>query len=71
MKQQDIDALFNAAKNGDNKRLSEIGSCAMSSLSDEQREKIEKAMSDPEYLKNVLSSPKAREIIEKLKEGGM
>ncbi len=71
MKQQDFDALFNAAKSGDNERLSELGNAAAAALSEEQKKKIEKAMSDPEYLKNVLSSQKAREILEKLGKGGI
>lgn len=67
MKQQDIDALFEAAKSGDKEQIEKIGNAAAASLSREQRDKIEKAMSDSDYLKSVLSSPKAREIIEKLK----
>lgn len=71
MKQYDFDALFQAAKNGDNEKMAELGNAAASTLSEEQKRKIEKAMSDPDYLKSVLSSPKAKELMEKLKGGGV
>lgn len=67
MNQFDIDALFRAAKSGNKKEMSEAGNAAAANLSDEQKKTVEKAMSDPEYLKKILSSQKAQEIIRKLK----
>lgn len=67
MNQNDIDALFRAAKSGNKKQMSQAGNAAAANLSDEQKRKVEKAMSDPEYLKQLLSSQKAQEIIKKLK----
>lgn len=67
MNQNDIDALFRAAKSGNKKQMSDAGNAAAANLSDEQKRTVEKAMSDPEYLKQILSSQKAQEIIKKLK----
>lgn len=70
MNQNDIDALFRAAKSGNKKQMSDAGNAAAANLSDEQKRTVEKAMSDPEYLKQILSSQKAQEIIKKLKGEG-
>lgn len=67
MNQNDIDALFRAAKSGNKKEMSQAGNAAAANLSDEQKRTVEKAMSDPEYLKQLLSTQKAQEIIRKLK----
>ena len=67
----DIDALMRAAKSGNKKQMSEVGNAAAANLSDEQKRTVEKAMSDPEYLKKLLSSQKAQEIIRKLKGEGV
>ncbi len=67
MKQNDIDMLFDAVKSGNKKQMSEVGNAAAAKLSDEQKKTVEKAMSDPEYLKKILASQKAQEIIKKLK----
>ena len=67
MSQYDFDALMRAAKSGNKKQMSEVGNAAVAKLSDEQKKTVEKAMSDPEYLKTVLSSQKAQEIIKKLR----
>ena len=67
MNQNDIDALFRAAKSGKKKEMSQAGNAAAANLSDEQKRTVEKAMSDPEYLKQLLSTQKAQEIIRKLK----
>lgn len=67
MNQNDIDALFRAAKSGNKKEMSQAGNAAAASLSDEQKRTVEKAMSDPEYLKQLLSTQKAQEIIRKIK----
>lgn len=69
MKQNDIDAFIEAAGDGDKERLEKLGNAAASKLSSEQKEKIEKAMSDPDFLSSLLSSPKAQEIIKKLQGG--
>ncbi|MBR3768855.1 MAG: hypothetical protein IKL10_11550 [Clostridia bacterium] len=69
MKQNDFDALFEAAKSGDKKKMEKLGNAAASVLSEEQKSTIEKAMADPDYLRSVLSSPKAQEILKKLQGG--
>lgn len=69
MKQNDLDALFNAAKNGDEKTMEKLGGFAAANLSQTHKETIERAMSDPEYLKNILSSEKAQQILKKLQGG--
>ncbi len=71
MNQNDVDALFRAAKSGNKKQMSDAGNAAAANLSDEQKRTVEKAMSDPEYLKQLLSSQKAQEIIRKLKGDGL
>lgn len=67
MNRQEIDALLEAAKNADAEKISVLGNDAAAKLSQEQKSKIEEIMQNPEYLKSVLSSPKARAIIEMLK----
>lgn len=69
MKQRDIDKLFDAAKSGDNEQLRSLGAEAAASLSEEQKSKIEKAMSDPDFLSSLLSSAKAQDILKKLQGG--
>ncbi len=71
MNQNDIDTLFRAAKSGNKKQMSDAGNAAAAKLSEEQKRTVEKAMSDPEYLKQLLSSQKAQEIIKKLKGEGV
>lgn len=71
MDQKDFDALFRAAKSGNKKEMSDAGNAAAANLSDEQKRKVEKAMSDPEYLKQLLSSQKAQEIIKKIRGEGI
>ncbi len=67
MKQNDIDSLFSAAKSGNKRQMSEAGNAAMEKLSDEQKKAVERAMSDPEYLRTLLSSQRAQDIISRLK----
>ncbi len=67
MKQNSFDALFSAAKNGDAKQIEKLGNEAAASLNEEQKKTVEKAMSDPEFLRSLLSSQKAQEILKKLK----
>lgn len=69
MKQNDIDALFDAAKRGDKKQMEKLGNAAAASLSDEQKNAVEKALSDPEYLKKLLSSQRAQDIMKKIQGG--
>ncbi len=71
MNQNDIDALLRAAKSGNKKQMSDAGNAVAANLSDTQKRTVEKAMSDPEYLKQILSSQKAQEIIKKLKGEGL
>lgn len=66
MKNSDFDALINAAKSGDEKIMEKMGNIAASKLSDDSREKINKALNDPEYLKNILTSEKAKQILKQL-----
>ncbi len=68
MKSNDIDALFSAARSGNKKQMSAVGNAAVEKLTDEQKRKVERAMNDPEYLRSILSTPGAQEIIKRLKE---
>ncbi len=69
MKQNDIDALFEAAKSGDKGKMEKLGNAAAASLSEQQKNVVERALSDPEYLKKLLSSEKAQDIMNKLQGG--
>lgn len=69
MKQNDIDAFFDAAEKGDKEKLEKLGNSAAAGLSDEQKAKIEKAMSDPDFLSSLLSSSKAKDILKRLQGG--
>lgn len=66
-----IDELFKAAKNGDGEKAKKLGEEMKNSLSDEQKAKLEKALTDGDYLKSLLSSPKAAGIINELKKKGI
>ena len=46
--------------------MEKMGNIAASKLSDDSREKINKALNDPEYLKNILTSEKAKQILKQL-----
>lgn len=69
MRPDDLEKLFSAAEKGDKMSIEKIGKDAAATLSDVQKKNIERAMSDPEYLRSVLSSPKAQEIMKKLQGG--
>ncbi len=69
MKEFDLEKLFDAAKNARGEELEKIGSAAASKLSVEQKNTIERALADPDYLNSILSSSRAREIIKKLQGG--
>lgn len=68
-KPSDFDALFDAAKSGDKGKMEKLGNAAAASLSEQQKSAVERALSDPEYLKELLSSEKAQNIINKLQGG--
>ncbi len=69
MKNGNYDELIKAAKSGDAKKMEAIGNIAAAGLSEDSRNKIEKALNDPDYLKNILSSEKAKQILKKLQGG--
>lgn len=69
MKNSDFDKLFNAAKKGDGNELERLGNAAAANLSERQRCDIERAMSDPAYLKRILETPAAQELFKKLQGG--
>lgn len=69
MKKNDFDELFNAAVSGDRATAEKLSSQAAEKLSAENRQKIEKALNDPEYLKSILSSEKAQKILRKMQGG--
>ena len=70
MQYNDLDALFHAAKNGDEKTAAELGGKMKENLSDEKRQMLERALHDSDYLKSLLSSDRAKQIIEGLKKKG-
>ncbi|MBR2411949.1 MAG: hypothetical protein IKB08_09540 [Clostridia bacterium] len=49
--------------------MEKLGNAAAASLSEQQKSAVERALSDPEYLKELLSSEKAQNIINKLQGG--
>lgn len=66
MADSDLEKLFGAAKSGDGKTASEISGRLKDSLSPEKREMLERALTDRGFLKELLSSEKAKQIIEGL-----
>lgn len=69
MNQNDLDSLMKALSGDGGKNAERIGKSAAASLNAEQRKKIEDALADPEYLKSLLSTPRAQEILKKLNKG--
>lgn len=67
MKENDLDALFNAAKSGDEKTAAELGGKMKESLSEDKKKMLERALTDSDYLKHLLSSEKARRVMDGLK----
>lgn len=59
-----INSLFRMMKNGDSGKRS-VKKILDESLSANQKEAVGKIMSDPQRLKEILSSPQAKELIEK------
>ena len=70
MHNNDLDALFNAAKSGDEKTAAAIGGKMKEHLSEDKRKMLERALTDGDYLKQLLSSDKARKIMDGLNRKG-
>ena len=66
MPNNDIDKLFRAVKSGDERTAAALGGKMKDGLSDEKRQMLERALRDGDYLKSLLSSDKAKRIIESL-----
>ena len=66
-----IDELFNAVKQGKQEEAEQLGSRMKATLSDDKKQMLEKALDDREYLKTLLSSDKAKSVIEELKKKGI
>lgn len=70
MKENELDALFKAAKSGDEKTAAAIGGKMKDSLSEDKKKMLERALTDNDYLKQLLSSEKARRVMDDLKRKG-
>lgn len=70
MKGNELDRLFRAAKSGDEKTAAKLGGKMKEDLSEEKRKMLERALSDGDYLKQLLSSDKARRIMDELRQKG-
>lgn len=70
MPTNDFDKLFAAAKIGDEKTAAEVGEKMKDGLSPEKKQMLERALTDGDYLKELLSSDGARRIVEQLKKKG-
>ena len=70
MPTNDIDKLFAAAQSGDEATAAAIGGEMKKNLSEEQKRQLERALRDGDYLKQLLSSDRARQIAELLKKKG-
>ena len=70
MPTNDIDKLFAAAKSGDEKTAAAIGGEMKKNLSEEQKRQLERALRDGDYLKQLLSSDRARRIADLLQKKG-
>ncbi|MBQ6066402.1 MAG: hypothetical protein IJK89_06235 [Clostridia bacterium] len=70
MKDNDLDRLFHAAKSGDEKTAAELGGKMKESLSEDKKKMLERALTDNDYLKQLLSSEKARRVMDGLKRKG-
>lgn len=69
MNQNDFENLMRALEVDGGKSAESIGKSAAAALSEEKRKQIEAAMSDPQYLKSLLSTPKAQEILRRFQKG--
>ena len=70
MPNNEIEQMLNAARRGDGKTAAEIGGKMKEGLSEEKKKMLERALSDGDYLKTLLSSDRARAIIENIKRKG-
>lgn len=70
MSNNDIDKLFRAAKNGDEKTAAALAGEMKSSLSADKQQLLERALHDNDFLKSLLSSEKAKQIMDALKQKG-
>lgn len=70
MPNDDFERLFAAAKNGDEKTASALGGKMKNSLSAEKQQMLERALHDSDYLKTLLSSEKAKRILDSLHKKG-
>ena len=70
MQYNDLDALFHAAKSGDEKTAAELGGKMKNSLTEEKKQMLERALTDSGYLRELLSSETARRLVDELKKKG-
>ena len=70
MPDNDIEKLFRAAKNGEEKTAAALGGKMKNSLSADKRQMLERALRDSDYLKSLLSSERAKQIMDSLKQKG-
>lgn len=70
MPNNDIDKLFRAAKNGDEKTAAALAGEMKSSLSADKQQLLERALHDNDFLKSLLSSERAKQIMDALKQKG-
>ena len=70
MQNNDLDALFKAAKSGDEKTAAELGGRMKEALSEDKKRMLERALTDSDYLKQLLASEKARRVMDGLKRKG-
>ena len=70
MQNNDLDRLLRAAKSGDGKTAAEIGGKMKETLSEDKRRMLERALNDSDYLKQLLSSEKARRVIDEMNRKG-
>lgn len=70
MPNNDIDKLFRAAKNGDEKTAAALAGEMKSSLSADKQQLLERALHDNDFLKSLLSSERAKQIMDVLKQKG-
>lgn len=66
-----IEELFRAAENGEGEKAERLERQMKEMLSEEQRQKLDRAFSDPDYLRSLLSSQKAKDVIGELKKRGL
>lgn len=70
MNPNDINRLFEAAKSGDSQKAREAGEAAAGNLSRQQREQLDRALSDGDFLQQLLKSDKAQELLRQFGKKG-